>query len=139
MAELVQKLGLKEGHLICLLEAPDEASQIMEGILPPSTSIHTTLQSSDYDMILIWPLNLEGLDQLLARLQEYIKPNGAIWAIIPKQKYARQRGLDFNWQQLQAAALTTNLVDNKTAAFSEQDYATRFVIRKSSRRQLDKR
>ena len=34
---------------------------------------------------------------------------------------------------MQAAALTTDLVDNKNAAFSEQDYATRFVIRKDRR------
>ena len=130
MAELAQKLGLREGQLICLLEAPAEASQFLLAILPSSVIIHTSLEASNYDLILVWPLRLEGLEQLFSRLQAHLQPAGAIWAVMPKQKYARQRSIDYSWNQLQAAALTTGLVDNKTASFNEQAYVTRFVIHK---------
>ncbi len=133
MAELAQKLGLRDGQLICLLEAPTKASQLLLAVLPSSVIIHTSLEASNYDLILVWPMQLEGLAQLFARLQAHLQPAGAIWAVMPKQKFARQRGIDYSWNQLQAAALTTDLVDNETASFNEQDYATRFVIRRGSR------
>jgi len=133
MAGLANKLGLREGQLICLLDAPAEASDLLRTILPSSVIIHTSLEASSYDLILVWPLRLAGLAQFFTHLQAHLQPAGAIWAVMPKQKYARQRGIDYNWDQLQAAALTTDLVDNKIASFSDQDYATRFVIRKKSR------
>jgi hypothetical protein len=43
------------------------------------------------------------------------------------------RGIDFSWEAMQAAGLETDLVDNKVASFSEEDYGTRFVIRKALR------
>jgi hypothetical protein len=125
MAGLVQKLGLREGQLICLLDAPTEASHLLLAVLPSSVVIHTSLEVSNYDLILVWPMQLEGLAQFFTRLQAHLQPAGAIWAVMPKQKFARQRGIDYSWNQLQAAALTTDLVDNKTASFNEQDYATR--------------
>lgn len=133
MTELAQKLGLRDGQLICLLEAPAKASQLLLAVLPSSVIIHTSLEASSYDLILVWLMQLGGLAQFFSRLQAHLQPAGAIWAVMPKQKYARQRGIDYNWDQLQAAALTTDLVDNKIASFSDQDYATRFVIRKKSR------
>jgi len=139
MADQVQKLGLREGQLICLLQAPAAASHKLLAILPSSVIIHTTLEAFNYDLILVWPLHLEGLAQFFTRSQVDLQPAGVIWAVMPKQKYARQRGIDYNWDQLQAAALTTDLVDNKTASFSEQDYATRFVIRKKRRTTVMKR
>jgi hypothetical protein len=133
MAELAQKLGLREGQLICLLEQPAEAIHLLLDIMPSFVNIHTSLESSNSDLILVWPVKLEGLAERFARLQAVLHPAGAIWAVMPRQKYARQRGIEYSWDQLQAAALTTDLVDNKTASFNEQDYATRFVTRKVSR------
>ena len=62
-------------------------------------------------------------------LQHRIVPTGAIWAVIPKKKYARKWGIDFTWEELQAAGLQTDLVDNKVASIDEETYGTRFVIR----------
>jgi hypothetical protein len=56
--------------------------------------------------------------------------------IIPKKKFASERGIDFTWEEMQAAALQTDLVDNKVAAINEQENATRFVIRKELRRNI---
>ncbi|HEV2458778.1 MAG TPA: hypothetical protein VGS80_10475, partial [Ktedonobacterales bacterium] len=86
-----------------------------------------------FDLILFWPTAIDGLADRFTRLQRAIHPDGAIWAVIPKKAFARERGVTFTWEEMQAAALTTDLVDNKGAAFSEQDYATRFVIRKDRR------
>ena len=57
---------------------------------------------------------------------------------MPKKKYARQRGIDFTWEELQAAGLQTDLVDNKIASLTEEEYGTRFVIRKERRPKYSK-
>lgn len=71
--------------------------------------------------------------EVFQRLQGAIEPDGAVWAVIPKKKFARARGIDFSWEALQAAGLQTDLVDNKVVSVSEETYATRFVIRKENR------
>jgi len=53
--------------------------------------------------------------------------------VIPKKPFAQTRGIDFSWSELQEAALRTDLVDNKVASLSVEEYATRFVIRKDRR------
>ena len=54
-------------------------------------------------------------------------------AVIPKKPFAQTRGIDFSGSELQEAALRTDLVDNKVATLSVEEYATRFVIRKDRR------
>lgn len=95
--------------------------------------IITELGQDCCDQILCWPRSLSGLIDQLQVLQYHIPPEGAIWVVMPKKKFARERGIDFNWEQIQAAVLKTDLVDNKVASITEQEYGTRFVIRKDKR------
>jgi hypothetical protein len=133
MATLAQKLGIRPGHTLCLLDAPPGAMDLLRREAPTGVTFATAVGAERFDLILFWPAALDGLAERFARLQHAIHPDGAIWAVIPKKAFAAQRGVAFTWEEMQAAALTTDLVDNKGAAFSEQDYATRFVIRKDRR------
>ena len=133
MATLAQKLGIRPGHALCLLDAPPGALDLLQAETPPDVTFADALGPTPFDLILFWPATLDGLADHFARLQRAITPDGAIWAVIPKKAFAHQRGIVFTWEEMQAAALTTDLVDNKIAAFSDQDYATHFVIRKDRR------
>ena len=86
-----------------------------------------------FDHVLWWPSDLAGLDVQLARFTYCIKPTGSIWLVIPKQPYAAERGIRFSWTEMQAVALQSDLVDNKTVSLSQTEYATRFVIRTQHR------
>ena len=68
-----------------------------------------------------------------AALQWRIMPDGAIWAMLLKKPIARTRSVTLTWEAMQAAALQTDLVDNKIASFSDEEYGTRFVIRRERR------
>jgi hypothetical protein len=68
-----------------------------------------------------------------AQLQRHIVPDGAIWAVICRKRFARAGGIDFGWSDVQVAALQTDWVDKKVASSSEEEYATQFVIRKDRR------
>ncbi len=116
-----------------MLDPTAEANGAIRGAAPQDVIFSDRLGEGLYDIILFWPQKLDGLVERFIELQKAIRPEGAIWAVVPKKKYAGQRAIDFTWQELQAAGLQTDLVDNKTASITEEDYGTRFVIRKSRR------
>jgi hypothetical protein len=133
MSSLAQKLGIQSGFRILLIDSPPEAAQQIQEACPPGVEILEGQSEMRCELIIFWPTRLEGLEAALRQFQSQIIPDGAVWVVIPKKQFARQRGIDFNWEQLQSAALQTDLVDNKVAAINSKDYGTRFVIRKDLR------
>ena len=136
MSEVARKLGIQGGHRVCLLNAPSETNALLRQECPPEVVFSETLGKTPYHLILFWPLRKEGLAEQFALLQRHIVPAGAVWAVLPKKSYAKARSVDLNWREMQEAALQTDLVDNKDASLSKEEYATRFVIRKESRPSL---
>src|SRR5215831_8166577 len=138
MASLAQKLGLKPGQMICLLDATPETAQVIRAACAEDVgdvTITETLDGARFDLIFYWPRELVGLAERFATLQRQIVSDGAIWVVTPKKAVAQRRGLTLTWEEMQTAALTTDLVDNKNANMTDEEYGTRFVIRKLRRRQ----
>jgi 16S rRNA G1207 methylase RsmC len=133
LPELIRKLGIKSGQHVALLDAPAQLAAIIRENSPPGVTFVYESGGERCDVILFWPRTLSGLVDQFRQLQSQIVPGGAIWAVIPKKKFARDRGIEFSWGEMQAAALQTDLVDNKEASFSDEEYGTRFVIRKARR------
>jgi hypothetical protein len=132
VSDLATKLGIKPGYKVALLSAPAELAAALVDAAP-GTEFYDTPSDAPYELLLFWPTQLAGLVETFAQLQQQIVPDGAIWTIIPKQRAARARGITLSWEALQAAGLQTDLVDNKIASVSDEEYATRFVIRKERR------
>lgn len=133
MATVAQKLGLRPAQRICLLDATPTSAALLREAAPDGCMFTSELGDAPYDVIFCWPVELAGLAEWLAKVQRRIVSDGAIWAVLPKKPVARRRGITLTWEQMQAAALTTDLVDNKIASFSDEEYATRFVIRRERR------
>jgi hypothetical protein len=134
LSPLAKKLGIKPGHFVGFLNVPEEATKFIKAECPEGVIFSESLGDETFDIILFWPHKIEELAETFTRLQAQIVPTGAIWAVMPKKKFAPQRGITFSWEEMQAAGLQTDLVDNKVATIMEQDYGTRFVIRKERRR-----
>jgi hypothetical protein len=139
MASLAQKLGLKPGQTICLLDATPETARVIRAACAEDVggdvTITESLNGAPFDMIFYWPRESVGLAGRFAALQRQIVFNGAIWVVLPKKAIALRRGLSLTWEEMQTAALTTDLVDNKNANMTDEEYGTRFVIRRERRRQ----
>ncbi len=133
MADLTRKLGLQPGHRVCLLDATPDTSKILRAAIPGGVAPDVAPGPGRYDQIYLWLRSLDGIVARLNQLIWKIDPDGALWIVIPKAAFARRRGLDITWGAMQAAALETDLVDNKVASLTEEEYATRFVIRKDRR------
>jgi hypothetical protein len=134
MSDLARKLGIVPGAAILLLDVPESAAAPLRDVCPPEV---TFAQDKDdtarYDLILFWPQSAVGLTETFGALQWRIIPDGAIWTLLLKQPIARRRGITLTWEAMQAAALQTDLVDNKIASISDEAYGTRFVIRRERR------
>lgn len=133
MVTLAHKLGLWPAQHICLLDATPPSDTLIREAAPAGCVFASALGDARYDLIFCWPTALAGLAERFAMLQRHIVPDGAIWSVLPKKPIARSRGIALTWEQMQAAALTTDLVDNKIASLGDGEYATRFVIRRERR------
>ncbi len=134
VAALARKLGLRPAQRICLLDAPPASAALIRAAAPEDCALASALDGEvRYDLIFCWPVEPAGLAERFAVLERRIFPDGAIWAVLPKNPIARRRGITLTWEQMQAAALTTDLVDNKIASLGDDEYATRFVIRRDRR------
>ena len=133
-SNLARKLGIVPGCSILLLDAPAPSAALLRDACPPGVTVADTDDGANrYDLILLWLRAADGLAERFVALQWRIVPNGAIWAMLLKKPIARKRGVTLTWETMQAAALQTDLVDNKIASFSDDEYGTRFVIRRERR------
>lgn len=133
--EFAQKLGIKPGHLVAVLNAPQFMKGMLRLLMPPEVRYQVDLAEGDHpDVVLFWPDEGIDLASAFADLRQRIQPAGAVWAVIPKRPVADTRGPKVYFDQMLQAALPTGLVDNKTLTFSDDEYGIRFVIRRELRR-----
>lgn len=131
--DLERKLGLRPGMRVVLVQIPAPMETLLRRRAPPGIVWSRRLGRARVDMIFYMPRRRAELGATWPRLEGQINPDGAIWAIVPRKVVAESRGLDFRWEDVQAAALKTDLVDNKDASLTDEEYATRFVLRRSAR------
>lgn len=138
--DLARKFGIVPGCSILLIDAPAPSATLLRDACPlgvllaeAETGAYDTQNDERHDLIFLWPQTDDGLAAQFAALQWRIVPDGAIWGMLLKKPIARRRGVTLTWEAMQAAALKTDLVDNKVATFSTEEYATRFVIRRERR------
>lgn len=122
---LIEKLGIKPGHRVCLLRVSNRD-------LAPLVRAHveTPLATSPrgtYDVIL-YEVNAPGDLKRIAGLTAHLTPAGALWIFHPKGK-----GASPHENEVRAAGLSCGLVDNKICGYTETHAATRYVIRKERR------
>ena len=125
-----KKLGIKPGYLILLSNVPAPFVDSILPNLPDGVKVQSELEDGQRaDILVRWLSPEDQLPTLFAGLRWSIRPDGAVWAVIPKKKYAKKIGIDLTFEQAQSAALPTGLVDNKTLTFSEEYYGIRYVVR----------
>lgn len=97
--------------------------------------VHRTLPAPGAAGTLLLELKAGDLHRpgYFADLQRRLRPDGKLWIVLPKKAHAEATDFPHSWDEVQRAALKTDLVDNKIAAFSDELTAVRFVIRLTRR------
>ncbi len=134
--DFLRKLGVKSGHRIGLVRAPDEWIDTIRQVANGSTvrSSRSVPVAKEADLQLVWLTPADDLRAVFDGLEALIPTDGAIWAVLPKKSALKKGETAVEWATMQDAGLASGrLVDNKELRFDERYYGTRFVVRKERR------
>jgi hypothetical protein len=123
---LTQKLGIKPGHRLMLLNAPAElALELPDGVRVVRRARGTA------DVILSFHTERAAFERRLPQLRACMEPAAGLWIAWPKRAAKVPTDLDEN--VVRDAAQASALVDNKVAAIDETWSGLRLVIRLKDR------
>jgi hypothetical protein len=123
---LPRKLGIKPGHRVLLLGAPDGFALDL-----PDRATLSTRASGRADVILAFHRQRAELARRMPALRERMQPAAGLWIAWPKR--AAKVETDLTENVVRALALANALVDNKVCAIDETWSGLRLVIRLTDR------
>ncbi|MDH3755217.1 MAG: DUF3052 domain-containing protein [Acidimicrobiia bacterium] len=127
---LPKKLGIKDGHVVALLDQPPELAELLVP-LPEPVELRADLRRSP-DVIVAFFDRRAALHRRLPVMSRAIFPDGAMWIAWPKKSSGVST--DITEDTVREIALPTGLVDNKVCAISEVWSGLRLVHRRENRR-----
>jgi hypothetical protein len=122
---LPRKLGIKEGHRVLVLGAPEGFDRTL-GELPGGVSLRTSARGTA-DVIVSFHDRRAELARRMPKLRALMEPAAGLWIAWPK----RSSGVptDLTEDVVRELALANTLVDNKVCAIDDTWSGLRLVIR----------
>ena len=128
---LPKKLGIKSGHRVALVRAPQGFDEEL-GELPPDVTVQRGLAGkAPLDVIVFFAPRRSEFEKQLASLRGRMATAGGLWIAWPKRASGVET--DMNDNVVREVALPTGLVDNKVCAIDETWSGLRLVIRLAHR------
>jgi hypothetical protein len=121
---VVQKIGIKAGHVVSVLHVDDEA--FLADLEKAGAAISRGRVRKNSDAIVFGASKRADLDRM-ATLKDSLRSNGALWVIRPKGVK------EITEADSMAAGKAAGLVDVKVVRFSDTHTAEKFVIPLKSR------
>jgi len=127
---LAKKLGIKGGHQVALINAPEGFEGQLVG-LPEDVNLHRG-RLDLADVIVFFTVEAEELMETFWPLALTLQPAGGFWVAWPKR--ASKVPTDMTEQRVRDVALPHGLVDNKVCAIDAVWSGLRVVVRKENRK-----
>ena len=127
---LAKKLGIKQGHVVGLLSAPDRFEDQLEA-LPDDVALKTAARGR-LDVIVAFFTKRRDFERRLDAMGKAIFPAGGLWIAWPKRASGVET--DITEDTVREVALPVGLVDNKVCAIDETWSGLRIVWRKENRK-----
>ncbi len=128
---LAKKLGIREGHRVAVLGAPDGFREQVE---PLPSGVRWTARPrgrASYDVVVAFVRTAAELRRRFARGDALMDTDGGLWVAWPKQSSPLATGL--RESDVRAHGLSEGLVDNKICAVDFDWSGLRFVVRVDDR------
>ena len=121
---LIDKLGVKLGHAVCVIGVDDEA--FWQQLRERTADVVVDQVAPDSDAI-VYAAPKPAFLSRLVDLKTYLKPNGMLWVVSPKGRK------EYKDTDVMNAGLAAGLVDVKVCSFNKELTATKFVFRLKDR------
>ena len=122
---LPRKLGIKPGHRVLALNAPDTFAATL-GELPEGVQVRPAARGKA-DVIVSFHDRRADLARRMPKLRELMEPAAGLWIAWPKR--ASKLPTDLTEDVVRELALANTLVDNKVCAIDATWSGLRLVIR----------
>lgn len=126
---LAKKLGIKEGHVVALLNGPDDLDDLLDP-LPPDVTFRTNARAKA-DIVMLFTKSRAEFERRIDGLGRMIYPNAMIWICWPKR--ASKVPTDMTEDVVRAVVLPKGLVDVKVCAIDATWSGLKVVWRKELR------
>jgi hypothetical protein len=127
---LLQKLGIKDGHRVALLDAPRKIPDALAAVKVTAAS-KATRGAGPFDVIVLFSDQRGVLERRFREAARALDPAGGLWVAWPKR--ASGVPTDITEDVVREIALTAGLVDNKVCAIDDVWSGLRCVYRKKDR------
>ena len=128
---LPQKLGIREGHLVAVIGAPQGFATTL-GALPAGARVQSSLAGkTPFDLIVAFISRRVELAPRMTAARSRMAQAGGVWIAWPKK--ASGVATDMTEDVVREIALPTGLVDNKVCAIDATWSGLRLVIRRELR------
>jgi hypothetical protein len=130
---LAEKLGIKEGFRIAILNPPENYTSVL-GALPAGVTVDDRGRAG-MDLIQCFVMSKREAASAISALKDNISPGGALWVSWPKVSSGVKT--DLNENVIREIGLKSGLVDVKVCAVDETWSGLKLVYRlkdRSSRR-----
>ena len=119
-----KKLGLKDGHRVCVLNAPKKYTDLV-GRLPKDIALTDRLNQRA-DVVHVFVTKQADLTSRIQLMRKAIAPDGALWVSWPKK--ASKVPTDVTEDTIRSLALASGLVDVKVCAIDDVWSGLKLVI-----------
>lgn len=127
---LIKKLGVKPGHKLIVVSAPQEYESWL-GPLPQDATEVSLRTKSGIHFIHLFVKDRKSLSRDFVKLKSRMAKDGMMWISWPKQSSGMKTDLDGN--QVREYGLKNGLVDVKVCAVSDTWSGLKFVYRVADR------
>jgi hypothetical protein len=129
---LVQKLGIKAGHRVGLLNAPEEFERTLGPLPEGAATTRPAAGKQPFDVIVLFLTKRAALEREFGSAAERLARAGGLWIAWPKK--ASGVPTDLTENILREVCLPSGLVDNKVCAIDETWSGLRLVVRLKDRK-----
>jgi hypothetical protein len=127
---LAQKLGIKPGMKVAVLNPPANYAALVAPLPPGATIVRKPAEGAPF--VHLFTKSAAEMGQQLVQLRKSIAQDGMVWASWPKK--ASKVPTDITEHVVRALALPLGFVDIKVCAVDETWTAFKLVIRVSERK-----
>lgn len=126
---LVKKLGVKEGSIVCPIDAPDDYLTILGSL--PSGVRFVAAPGPVIDIAHVFAVDRHVLERALRRLRRVLRPDAAVWVSWPKR--TAKVATTVTEDVIREVALPLGFVDIKVCAVTQVWSGLKLTVRKELR------